>query len=125
VDWERERVAVEERLRAICLALPEAREGPAWNGCSWLIRKNHFCQVFTVDESEGQRGVIYLRSQPPELDALVEAGYPFFKAAWGKRVVGMAIDDTVDWDEVSELIAESYCIQAPRKLVALLRGGLR
>jgi hypothetical protein len=120
VDWDHERVAVEARLRTICAAFPEVYEGPAWNGRSWLIRKNHFCQVFTAEDSAGNRGVIYFRSQPPELDALVASGHPFFKAAWGKRVIGMTIDDDLDWDEVAELMAESYCIQAPRKLAALV-----
>jgi hypothetical protein len=119
MDWQRERAAVEDRLRAICLALPEAHEGPAWNGCSWLIRSNHFCQVFTVEDDDGARGVMYFRSEPPELDALVASGYPFFKAAWGKRVIGMVIGD-VDWGEVAEMIVESYRIQAPRKLSALV-----
>jgi hypothetical protein len=123
VDWESERGAVEDRLRTICMALPEAHEGPAWNGCSWLIRKQHFCQVFTTEDDAGQRGVLYFRSQPPDLDALVESGHPFFKAAWGKRVIGMAIDDDLDWDEVAELIADSYCIQAPRTLAALVLPG--
>ena len=120
MDWERERAAVEERLRAICLGFPEAHEGPAANGCSWLIRKNHFCQVFTAEDDEGQRGAIYFRSRPPELDALVAIGHPFFRPAWGTRVIAMHIDGDTDWDEVAELIAESYCIQAPRKLAALV-----
>ena len=121
MDWDRERAAVEGRLQTICLALPEVHEGPAWNGRSWLIRKNHFCQLFIAEDHERKWGVIYFRSQPPELDALVASGHPFFKAAWGKRVIGMAIDGNVDWAEVAELIAESYCIQAPRKLARFVR----
>jgi hypothetical protein len=33
-------------------------------------------------------------------------------------MVGMIIDDGVDWQEVAELVTESYCIVAPKKLVA-------
>jgi hypothetical protein len=29
-------------------------------------------------------------------------------------------DGTTDWDEVKELVTESYCLLAPKKLVALL-----
>jgi hypothetical protein len=32
----------------------------------------------------------------------------------------MVIDAGVDWDEVAELLTESYCLLAPRKLVALV-----
>ena len=118
MDWGQRREDVEERLRRICVASAEVHEGPAFNGRSWLIRKYHFCQVFTVDEGDQQKGIIMLRSEPPELDALVLAGHPFFKPRWGTRVMGMVIDDGLDWNEVAELIAESYCIQAPKKLAA-------
>jgi hypothetical protein len=122
MDWRQEREHIEERLRKICVGLPEVHEGPAFNGRSWLIRKNHFCQVFTVDEGDEQRGIIIFRSEPPELDALVHAGHPFFKPRWGARVMGMVIDDGLDWNEVAELITDSYCIQAPKKLAARVNG---
>ena len=32
----------------------------------------------------------------------------------------MVIDAGVDWDEVAELLTESYCLLAPKKLVALV-----
>jgi hypothetical protein len=32
----------------------------------------------------------------------------------------MVLDDATDWDEVAELVTESYCIMAPKKLVALV-----
>ncbi len=123
MDWGQVREEVEERLAKICVALPEVHEGPAANGRSWLIRKHHFCKVFTTDDGDAQKGIIIFRSEPPELDALVHAGHPFFKPGWGARVMGMVIDAKTDWDEVAELILDSYCIQAPKKLVALVNRG--
>jgi hypothetical protein len=120
VNWQLQRHEVEERLRDICVTLPEVHEDPAWNGRGWLVRRNHFCQVFTIDDGETQKGIMIFRSEPPELDVLVNAGHPFFKPRWGKRAVGMVFDDNLDWDEVIELITDSYCIQAPRKLAALV-----
>jgi hypothetical protein len=122
MDWGKARDEVEARLEKICLALPEVNEGPAWNGRSWRIRKSHFCQVFTVDDGDTQKGIMIFRSEPPELDALVHLGHPFFKPGWGSKVVGMVIDDDTDWDEMAELIVDSYCIQAPKKLAALVTG---
>jgi hypothetical protein len=29
----------------------------------------------------------------------------------------MALDDDVDWSEVAELVTESYCTRAPKRLV--------
>ena len=37
---------------------------------------------------------------------------------WPPDMVGMVLDDGVDWDEVAELLTESYCVLAPKKLVA-------
>ena len=58
------------------------------------------------------------RSSGPELDALSRSGHPFFRPGWGTNVVGMVLDADTDWDEVAELITESYCIMAPKKLAA-------
>ena len=33
-------------------------------------------------------------------------------------VMGMVLDNATDWDEVLELVTESYCLLAPKKLVA-------
>src|SRR5690349_6330173 len=123
MDWGKSRDEVEARLAKICLALPEAHEGPAWNGRSWKIRKSHFCQVFTVDDGDDQNGIIIFRSESPELYALAHMGNPFFKPGWGTKTIGMVIDDNTDWDELAELIVDSYCVQAPKKLAALVDGS--
>ena len=110
---------VEARLRKICLALPDVYEEKAWVGSRWLIRRRNFAFVLGVDE----KVVVVFRSAPPELDALVHAGHPFFGAGYGKNVVGMVIDDDTDWKELAELLADSYCILAPKKLAALVAEG--
>jgi hypothetical protein len=47
-------------------------------------------------------------------------GPPFFAPRWRGDEVGMVLDDDVDWDEVAELVTESYCILAPKKLVEMV-----
>ena len=51
---------------------------------------------------------------------LRSAGHPFFYAGWGRDVVGMVLEEDTDWTEVAELLTESYCVLAPKKLVALV-----
>jgi hypothetical protein len=34
----------------------------------------------------------------------------------------MVIDDDLDWDEVAELMTDSYCIQAPKRFAARVNG---
>jgi YjbR len=107
-------------LRAICRCLPETVEEQAWAGTRWRIRTRTFVHVLTVDSPAGPTTVMSFRSSGDELDALRAAGHPFFRPGWGTNVVGMVIDDHVDWDEVAELLTESYCILAPKKLAALV-----
>jgi hypothetical protein len=118
-------------LRAVCLALPEAYEEPAWVGTRWRIRKRTFAHVLTIDEgwppayaraaeADGSLCVLTLRSPVPELEALVSSGPPFFRPSWGSDVLGMVLHPGVDWDEVAELLTESYCRLAPRKLAVLV-----
>jgi YjbR len=118
-----------DRLRPICLGLPETYEEPAWVGIRWRIRKRTFAHVLTADPNhqmayaraaatDGPTCMLTFRSPGDEIDGLVIGGHPFFKPGWGDDVVGMVLDDSVDWDEVGELLTESYCVLAPRRLVA-------
>lgn len=107
-------------LRSVCLGLPEVVENQAWAGTQWRIRKRTFAHVLTVDFADGPVTVVTFRSSGPELDALRSADHPFFRPAWGKDAVGRVLDAGANWDEVTELVVESYCILAPRKLVELV-----
>ena len=121
-------------LRAVCLALPEAYEEEAWVGTRWLIRKKNFAHVLTIDSgwppayaraagSDGPITVLTFRSSGPELDALGNAGHPYFRPVWFPDIAGMVLDDEVDWDAVEEFIRHSYCVMAPKKLAALVDPG--
>src|SRR5687768_7091902 len=116
-------------LRSVCLGLPEAYEEPAWVGTRWCIRKRTFAHVFAVDTGSppslakiaraiGPGTVLVFRSAGPELVALRSAGPPFFHAGWGRDVIAMTLDRDTDWTEVAELLTESYCAMAPKKLQA-------
>ena len=121
MEWGPIPTDVEQNLRKICLALPETYEEDAGNGFRWMIRKRNFAQVFCIDEGEaGLKVMILFRSDPPELDALLHIGHPFFTLGWGNNVIGVLIDGDTDWEEVAELMADSYCIRAPKKLAAIV-----
>lgn len=109
-----------EALRPICLGLPETREEKAWAGTRWMVRQRNFAQVLGVDRAGAHHVVLTFRSQGPELQILQEVGHPFYRLGWGRDVLGMVLDDDTDWGEVQELVTESYCVLAPKKLVALV-----
>jgi len=114
-------------VRAICLALPETYEEAAWIGVRWRIRRRTFAHVFTIDDDStsvfrttfditGEATALTFRVPGEELQALREAGHPFHYAGWGRDVMGLHLDGATDWSEVGELLADSYCLLAPRKL---------
>jgi hypothetical protein len=105
-------------LRAICLGLPEAHEHQPWTGASWRIRNRTFAHVLSLDSPAGVTTLVTFRAAGDELDALLAGGHPFFKAGWGHDVIGMVLDGSTDWEEVGELLTESYCVLAPKKLAA-------
>ena len=119
------------QLRSRCLALPEAYEEEAWVGTRWRIRKKTFAHVLVVDSGwppayaqaaacDGPITVMTFRSSGAELDALGNAGYPYFRPRWFPDIVGMVLDGDADWDAVAEVLTQSYCVMAPKKLVALI-----
>lgn len=123
------------RLRSICLRLPQAYEEQAWAGTRWMVRKRNFAHVVHIDAgwppayaraagSDGPLTVVTFRASGMLYDTLRTTGPPFFHAAWGTRwgtkVIGMAIEKRIDWDEVAVLLTESYRLLAPRKLAAEL-----
>ena len=118
-------------LGVACLGLPEAYEESAWVGTRWRIRKQTFAHVVMIDAgwppgyaraagSDGPIIVMTFRSAGAELAALSAAPHPFFKPVWFPDIVGMVLDAGVDWPEVTELLTESYCVVAPKKLVELV-----
>ena len=118
-------------LRPICLGLPDAYEEEAWTGTRWMVRKRTFAHVLMAEgEStsaharaariDGPTTLVTFRAASPELEILGAAGHPYFYAGWGRDVVGMVLEPGTDWEEVAELLTESYCVLAPKKLVALV-----
>ncbi len=119
------------RLRTMCLRLPEAYEEPAWVGTRWRIRTRTFAHVLFVDSGwppayaraaadDGPITVVMFRSSGAELEVLRNTGRPFFAPVWRSDEVGMVLDEPVDWEEVAELVTDSYRILAPPSLAKLL-----
>ena len=119
------------KLRSVCLALPEAYEEQAWVGTRWRIRARTFAHVLAIDSGwppayaraagiNGPATELTFRSSGPELAGLRGAGHPFFAPPWRADEVGVALDAAVDWEEIAELLTESYCLQAPKALIGLV-----
>ncbi len=121
-----------DAVRAACMALPEAREELAWVGTRWCIRTKNFAHVVHIEDgwppayaraagSDGPVDVVTFRSSGDELEALRHAGPPFFWPGWFPNLIGVVLSADTDWVELNELLVESWCVLAPKRLVAQFR----
>ncbi|MER6975131.1 MmcQ/YjbR family DNA-binding protein [Nocardioides sp. NPDC000445] len=115
------------KIASTASSLPDAYEEDAWTGVRWRVRKKTFAHVLVAQEGytsayRDMTGVtepttvLTFRSSGDELLALVHAGPPFYQPPWSPTVVGMVLDGDTDWEEVAELVTESYRFCAPKKL---------
>jgi hypothetical protein len=121
-----------ERVRAVCMAFPDAYEEAAWVGVRWRVRSRTFAHVLSIIDgkpraharaagSDGPMTVLTLRAPEDEVIAFREMGPPFFFGGWGRDVVGIRLGNETDWGEVAELLTESYRVMAPKTLAARLK----
>lgn len=108
-----------ERLRKICLALPEVDEKPFGGHTAPAFRVRDKLFVMTAEDGTWMN----LKGAPGVQQALI-AGDPetFFVPRYtGKNGwIGVRLDRPLDWDEVSELVEEAWRRTAPKRVVAQL-----
>jgi len=111
------------RVRELCLELPEATEKEAWGRPTFRIRGKKMFAMFMDDHHGDGRLALWLNAAPGDQATLVESDPELFfvppymgPSGW----IGLRLDRKPDWDEVGELIEESYRLAAPKKLIALL-----
>ncbi len=104
-----------QRIDAVMRALPRVTQENAWVGTRWRVGGATIAHVFG---GEDQLFRITFRAEVDEVMAFQHLGAPYFKVDWGGNVVGMLLDDDTDWDELAELLTDSYCLQAPHHLAA-------
>ena len=117
-----------ERVRALCLALPEVTVRVDYSlvrarstAYSFDIRRRSFCLLVAREDPAGQPvSLLVLRANPEERRALLSIGHPFFASRAGRDRIGVLLTDDTDWEEIRELVTESYRILTPKKLSALL-----
>ena len=115
------------RLGDCCLRLPEVVEEPAWVGTRWRIRQRTFAHVLPLVDGrppsyaiaagiEGPAVVLTFRITAAERELFTQLGPPYWAVRWGRDVGGLVLGPESDWREIGELVTESYCLLAPRRL---------
>jgi hypothetical protein len=115
-----------DRLRGICLALPEVTERPSHGAPTWFVRgKRSFASLWPDGHHDIEFAHLWCAAPPGAQEALVAAAPDrFFRPPYvGHRGwLGMRLDGAVDWDEVAELCEDGYRTVAPKRLIVLLDG---
>jgi hypothetical protein len=112
-----------ERVRAVCLALPEVTERLSHGSPTFFIRGKKTFVMF-VDDHHGDGNVGIWCAAPPGVQEQLVEQEPgrFFRPPYvGHRGwLGVRLDVDPDWDELREICTEAYRQVAPKSLVALL-----
>jgi hypothetical protein len=113
------------RLRKLCLALPEAHEVEAWGEPTFRVRNKLFAMYASSGNHHGAgRPAVWCKAGAGNQQLMVAAAPKRFfvppyvgPSGW----VGVWLDERVDWDELKDLLRDSYTLIAPKRLAALLR----
>jgi predicted DNA-binding protein (MmcQ/YjbR family) len=107
------------RLRAICLALPEATEKEAWGDPTFRVRD----KIFAMEKRGDGRVSLWCKAPEGSQAVLVGADPErFFVPPYvgHKGWIGMRLDRKPDWDEMALVVRRSYRLIAPKKLAGLV-----
>jgi predicted DNA-binding protein (MmcQ/YjbR family) len=106
-----------DRLREICLVFPEAVEGGGVGSPSFRVRD----KIFAMHHPMHGRPTMWCKAPPGAQQALVSSDperffVPPYVGCHGW--IGHWLDVAIDWDEVADLVEESYRMTAPKRLIA-------
>ena len=113
-----------ERVRALCLSLPETQEVEAWGEPTFRVRNKMFAMFASAATHHGQgRPSVWCKSTPLEQDLLLRArpdryfSPPYVgPSGW----VGIFLDRRPSWREIADILEEGWRLAAPKKLLPLL-----
>jgi predicted DNA-binding protein (MmcQ/YjbR family) len=108
-----------QKLRELCLGLPEVTEKLSHGEPAWFVRKRLF--VMFADHHHDDRVAFWCAAPAGAQEELVD-GVRYFRPPYvGHRGwLGVYLDTTPDWDEIAEIVQDAYRTVAPRTLVAQL-----
>ncbi|MEV6599581.1 MmcQ/YjbR family DNA-binding protein [Actinoplanes sp. NPDC051346] len=111
-----------ERLRRICLALPEVTERLSHGSPTWFVRgKRSFVSLMADGHHDLHFPHLWCAAPPGAQEELIAADPDrFFRPPYvGHRGwLGVRLDGEVDWGEIAELCEDAFQTVAPKSLRA-------
>jgi len=115
-------IDLEDRVRAICMALPGVTERRS-HGAPAFFAGKQFVMLWPDGHHDHQFPHLWCAA-PPGVQIEVVATEPerFFRPPYvgGRGWVGIRLDGDVDWNELKAVCEEAFRTVAPKKLVAAL-----
>ena len=111
------------RLRAICLALPEAHEKVSHGEPTWFAGKGKVFAMLDNHHHGAAHLSVWLPAGLGAQEALIESDPKrYFRPPYvgGSGWVGVVLDTRPDWGVVAWLVEQAYRMVAHRRLVAML-----
>jgi len=113
-----------ERLRKLCLALPEAREKPSHGEPCWFAGKGRSFAMLD-DHHHGAPHLSVWLAQPLDAQEALIASDParFFRPPYvgPSGWVGVVLDTKPDWQMVAGLVRDAFLHVAAAKLAAAVK----
>ncbi len=106
-----------QRIRSICLALPETSERPSHGEATWFVGKKVFAT--SADRHHDDRRAVWIAAPEGAQETLVDADPErFFRPPYvgARGWLGVYLDVRIDWDELETQLVEAYRLVAPRRL---------
>jgi hypothetical protein len=115
-----------DRLRIVCLALPEAHEVEAWSEPTFRVKNKIFAMYAASDTHHGAgRPAVWVKSTHLIQDMLIHDDPDRYFAppyVGPKGWLGIRLDRRPNWKTIGDLIRDAYLLTAPKRIAAMLGG---
>lgn len=112
-----------ERVRAMCMALPEATERLSHGEPTWFVRDKKVFVTYAEQHHDDRVGFWCAAPEGAQANLVADDPEHFFRPPYvGHRGwLGVYLDvDGVDWARLEEIVEDAYRMVAPKTLIAQL-----
>jgi hypothetical protein len=111
-----------EKVRDLCLGLPETSEKEAWGGPTFRVKGKMFAMYLDDHHGDG-RVALWCKSTHEARDAVIASDPDrFFVPPYvgTNGWLGVRLDKRLGWKRITELVEHGWRLAAPKRVAALL-----
>jgi hypothetical protein len=111
-----------QKLRAICLALPETNERRSHGEPAWFVRDKKLFVTYANHHHDDRIAFWCAAPHGAQQELIATDPDRFFRPPYvgGRGWLGVFLDGDVDWNEVAEIVDDAYRAVASKTLLAEL-----